>query len=188
MAMIERLAFAATLFALPALGFAASLPQMDALPTTRQAPEIDWSAEAPIKLDVGLLGIMYSDPAMVSSAQVAGLAPEELVQAAAYWAQQRLKPAGTTGQARFSILRASIVAVPTGSASRLVARLIVRFELLREDQTSRGSVTIEESAARDVAGNADLASQQDELVADTMHKLDGAFQATLNQRLSQLSR
>jgi hypothetical protein len=188
MAMIERLALAATLFALPSLGFAESLPQMDPLPTFRQAPEIDWSAEPPIRLEVGMLGIIYSGPALAGSPHAAGLAPEELVQAAAYWAQQRLRPAGATGMARFSIASASIVAVPTGSATRLEARLVVRFELLREDQTSRGSVTIEESAARVVASNADMTTQQDGVVSDTLHKLDGAFQATLNQRLSQLSR
>lgn len=134
---------------LPALLLAAC----ETPPSRTPLPDLTYGHLPPFRLEVAVVNIVEGYAPPLAPPHVEHLFPTTPAAAAARWARDRLQPVGRTGEARFTILEASVVEVPlpvsggiVGALSREQAErydavLEVRLDIVNAGGLRAGSVT-----------------------------------------------
>lgn len=138
-----------------ALAFLVLLGACDTPPHRDSFPELTYQHLPPIRLDVVRVEITEAAPAAADATRVERDFPTPPGVAAAHWARDRLQAAGSEGVARFTVLEASVTAVPlpraagiagvvtNDQADRYDAVVAVRLEVSNRNGMRTGLVTAE---------------------------------------------
>lgn len=179
---------------------AAAAALMSACQSTQppvSARPVDFSAFAPITLKVATIDVV--DAFRTPAGQAAS--PVSPADAVHMWAQQRLRAAGTAGQARVTVKDASLIAVPLEKATSGVKGYFTNDQTMRYDgridveitaelpgaTSHRGATKATVTRSTTVAENISLANREatlQELVARMMDDLNARLDAGIRKDLA----
>lgn len=180
---------AAVLALLVALGACDTPPNRDSF------PELTYQHLPPIRLDVARIEIVEAAPAAADETRVEDEFPTPPGVAAAHWARDRLEAAGPDGLARFTVLEASVTAVPlprtTGiagvvtndQADRYDAVVAVRLEVTNRNGMQTGTITAEARESATAAEDMTL-NDRERLWFQMTHRLMDRLNAELEKQVA----
>ncbi|MBI2235411.1 MAG: hypothetical protein HYU60_00375 [Magnetospirillum sp.] len=168
----------------------------DVKPPMQKLPAISFATQRPINLDVGQLEIVPEYQAPGRSPNVEHLMPVSPEGAAIRWAQDRLKPVGTTGYARVTIKDAKVVAIPlkvdkgvsglfkTEQEERYDASLDVAVEILDQRHLPIGSDVVARANRSRTVPEGMTINQRDRV----LYEISESLAKDIDQQLDQLIR
>ena len=186
-----------------ALPVAAALAGCQTTPPETAFPKLSYSHLQPIRLDVRRVEVVETYKSPATPPHVEHLFPVKPVDALRQWASDRLWAAGTSGVARFEILRASVVEVPlertkgikgwltTDQTERYDGVIEVRLDILDSTGNTRGEVTSRTQRSRSVPEDVSLRGREEiwfRLTEAMMNDLNGSLETQIQAHLSNLLR
>ena len=165
-------------------------------PPMQKLPDISFANLRPINLDVGQLEIVPEYQSPGRSPNVEHLMPVSPEGAAVRWAQDRLKPVGSTGYARVTIKDAKVVVVPlktdkgvaglfkTEQEERYDASLDVAVEILDQRHLPIGSDVVARASRSRTVPEGITINERDRV----FYEISEALAKDIDQQLDQLIR
>lgn len=163
-------------------------------PPQNAFPDITFTHETPIRLDVGEITVEQAYKAPLTPPNVEHLFPVQLGQAAMRWARDRLVAAGSSRRARYIVREASVVETSleqsggltgmftTEQSERYDARVVVEMQIVAGDGRIEGSLTAKAERSRSVPEDISLNERERlwfQMTEDLMKELDAQLEQTI---------